>query len=215
MTVIRVLLADDHALVRAGIRALLEGMSGIEIAAEAGDGAEALRLVGEHKPDVALVNISMPRLNGLETLARVCAEHPRTRVIVVSAHSDPEYVHRAVRQGALGYLVKTAQASDLERAVRAAAQGRTWLSPEVSSALVDLVRSQTPPSPLDRLTTRQREVLQLVVEGASTKEIAARLGLSPKTIANHREQLMERLGVRGIPALVRCAIRLGILPPDP
>ena len=215
MTVIRVLVADDHALVRAGIRALLEAMNGVEIAGEAGDGAEALRLVGEHKPDVALLNISMPRLNGLETLARVCAEHPRTRVIVVSAHADPEYVHRAVRQGAVGYLVKTAQASDLERAVRAAAQGRTWLSPEVSWALVDLVRSQTPPSPLDRLTTRQREVLQLVVEGASTKEIAVRLGLSPKTIANHREQLMERLGVRGIPALVRCAMRLGILPPDP
>jgi DNA-binding NarL/FixJ family response regulator len=212
MSTVRVLIADDHGLVRSGIRALLERIPDVEIVGEAANGIEALRLIGEFRPDVALVNISMPELNGLETTERAVREHPRTRVLIFSMHADDEYVRRALHVGAAGYLVKTADRSELELAIRAVARGETWISPTVSTADVSaLSRDQAMAGPFESLTPRQREILQLIAEGNSTKEIASRLRLSPKTVESHRAQLMQRLGVRGIPALVRWAIRLRIV----
>jgi len=160
-----------------GIRSLLENLPGM-IVGKAADGQKAMRLIAELRPDVALVNISIPGLNGLEVTMRAVKQHPRTRIIVLSMHADEEYVRRALLAGASGYLLKSADLRELELAVR------------------------------------QREILQLVAEGHSTKQIAQRLHLSPKTVETHRTQLMERLGVRGVPALVRCAIRLGIVRPE-
>jgi DNA-binding NarL/FixJ family response regulator len=216
VTGVRVVLADDHALVRAGLRALIETMSGIEVVGEARDGREAVQRVGEHGPHVVLLNVSMPEMNGLEATRRIAAEHPRTKVLVLSMHADEEYVRRALAAGASGYLLKDSDRAELESALRAVARGEGWISPVASKAVANaLARGERPAGPFEVLTARQREVLQLVAEGRSTKEIASRLGLSPKTVDVHRSQLMLRLGVRGIPALVRAAIRLGVVPPEP
>jgi DNA-binding NarL/FixJ family response regulator len=210
---IRILLADDHALVRAGLRALINAMPGFEVIGEAEDGSEALRLIGELHPDVALVDISMPRLNGLEVVARASAEHPGTRVIMLSMHALEEYVHRALMAGAVGYLVKNADKGELEQALRCVARGQSWLSPSISKSVVDaLVRGERPAGgPFEILSPRQREILQLIAEGKSTKEIAAHLELSVKTVETHRTELMERLGIHGVAGLVRYAIRTGIV----
>jgi DNA-binding NarL/FixJ family response regulator len=211
---IRIVLADDHALVRAGIRALVERIPGLEVVAEAADGREAVALVAEHKPEVALINISMPELNGLEAVARIASAHPYTRVVMLSLHADEEYVRRALSHGASGYLVKSADAAELELAIRAASRGDVWLSPSVSRSVVrSMLEKAAPDEPFEILTPRQREVLQLVAEGKTSKDIADRLGLSVKTVESHRSQLMKRLGVTNIPALVRTAIRLGVVPP--
>jgi DNA-binding NarL/FixJ family response regulator len=211
---LRVLVADDHALVRKGIGALLERLDGVELVGEAANGREALRLVAERHPDVAFVNISMPELNGLETLSRLAKDQPRTRVVMLSMHADAEYVRRALALGASGYLLKDSELVELDLALRAVARGDVWLSPSVSKVVVEaLSRGEAPPEPFELLTSRQREILQLVAEGLSTKDIAVRLDLSVKTVEAHRSQLQLRLGVRGVPALVRCAIRLGIVRP--
>jgi DNA-binding NarL/FixJ family response regulator len=182
--------------------------------AEAADGREAVALVAEHKPEVALINISMPELNGLEAAARIASAHPRTKVVMLSLHADEEYVRRALAHGASGYLVKSADAAELELAIRAASRGDVWLSPSVSKSVVrSMLDKAAPDEPFEILTPRQREVLQLVAEGKTSKEIADRLGLSVKTVESHRAQLMKRLGVSNIPALVRTAIRLGVVPP--
>jgi DNA-binding NarL/FixJ family response regulator len=185
-------------------------MPGLTVAGEAVNGREALRLVAELRPEIALVNISMPELNGLELTQRIAATDSPTRVIVVSLHTEEEYVRRAFALGAAGYIVKSAAREELELAIRAVARGGTWLDPSISKAVVDaLVRGQVP-EPFELLTPRQREVLQLVAEGRSTKEIANALGLSGKTVETHRAQLMKRLGVDSVAGLVRAAIRLGI-----
>jgi DNA-binding NarL/FixJ family response regulator len=216
MTATRVLLADDHSLMRAGLRALLKEMQGVEVIGEAEDGAEALRLIGELYPDIALLDISMPGLNGLEVTARASKEYPRTRIIILSMHAYEEYVHRALVAGAAGYLLKNAEEGELELALRTVARGQTWLSPAISRTVVDaLSRGEKPaPGPFEILSARQREVLQLIAEGRSSKEMARQLHLSVKTVESHRTELMDRLGIHGIAGLVRYAIRTGIVHPE-
>ena len=216
MRPIRVLLADDHDLFRAGLRVLLQDLGGFEVVAEAGDGREALRLVGEHRPDVVLMDLMMPGLNGLEATARVAREYPGVRVLVLSMNAAEEFVLPAVRAGASGYVLKNARPDELDGAIRAVAQGETYLTPAVSGHLIDDYRRRTTDEAdsLDKLTPRQREVLQLVAEGHSTKEIARRLGVSVKTVETYRSQLMDALDIHDIAGLTRYAIRKGLVSPD-
>jgi DNA-binding NarL/FixJ family response regulator len=209
----RIVLADDHTLVRSGIRALLERMQGMDVVAEAANGVAAVAAVAEHDPDIALVNISMPELNGIEATRRIVNTHPRTRVIVMSLHTDQEYVRRAFLAGAVGYVAKSANREELELAIRAASRGSVWIDPAISQTVVDALIGGKDPGTFELLTPRQREVLKLIAEGASTKAIARRLGVSVKTIESHRAQLMKRLDVDGVAGLVRAAIRIGISDP--
>jgi DNA-binding NarL/FixJ family response regulator len=215
-TPIRVLLADDHALVRAGIRALVQNLAGVEVVAEAVDGREALALVKQHDPDVVLMDISMAGLNGLEAAARMAKDHPNTRVIILSAHSNEEYVCQALRAGAAGYLLKDAGTAELDLAVKAVARGETYLSPAVSKHVIaDYMRRVGGESgSLELLTPRQREILQLIAEGQTTKQIANTLHISVKTVETHRMQLMERLDIHDVPGLVRFAIRMRLVQPE-
>ncbi len=222
MKTIRVLLADDHTLVRAGLRMLLQQMSGVQIVGEAGDGREALQLSKTSQPDIILMDLSMPRLNGLEATARVTRACPQVRVIILSMYDTPDYVVQALRVGAAGYLLKDAATAELELAIRAVARGETYLSAAVSKPVItDYVRRLSgkgrrgggETSPAKPLTSRQREILQLIAEGRTTKEIATLLQLSPNTVETHRRRLMARLGVHDIAGLVRAAIRLGVIPP--
>jgi len=212
MSSLRVLLADDHALVRAGMRALLAELPGIEVVAETGDGREALRLVRERKPDIALLDISMPELNGLEVVGRIARDHPNTRAIILSMHGDDESVRRALVAGAAGYLLKNSDRRELELALRAVARGDTWLSPSLTKRVVATYMQGASPDAV--LTPRQREVLQLVAEGHSNKEIASRLNVALKTVETHRTELMDRLGIHGVASLVRYAIQVGLVRPE-
>lgn len=216
MRPIRVLLADDHDLFRAGLRVLLQDLGGIEVVAEAGDGREALRLAGELRPDVVLMDLMMPGLNGLEATARMARDFPGVRVLVLSMNAAEEFVLPAVRAGASGYILKNARPAELEQAIRAVARGETYLTPAVSGHLIDDYRRRTPgeAGSLDKLSPRQREVLQLVAEGHSSKEIARRLGVSAKTVETYRSQLMDALDIHDIAGLTRYAIRKGLVSPD-
>lgn len=209
----RVLLADDHTLVRAGLRALLDGIPDLTVVAETGDGREALDLIGTHRPDVALLDITMPGLNGLEVATRAGEVSPRTRILVLSMHAAPAYVAQALRAGVAGYLLKDAAAAELAVAIAAVARGESYLSPAISKQVVDgFLRGAVPAEdPLAALTPRQREILQLIAEGRSTKQIASDLDVSVKTVETHRAQLMERLDIHDVPGLVRFAIRSGIV----
>jgi len=216
MTPIRVMLADDHALFRAGIRSLLDTIEGVEIVGEARDGHEALRLVAERRPDVLLLDVALPQLNGIEVAERL-RDTPGTRVLILSMFANEEYVLRSLRAGAAGYLLKDSTVVELASALRSVADGGSYLSPAVSghdlAAYVRRVGDEgVPPEPA--LTPRQREVLQLIAEGHGTKEIASRLSLSAKTVETHRAQLMERLGIHDVAGLVRYAIRAGIVSAD-
>lgn len=216
MKAIRVLLADDHRLFRAGLRKLLQGFEGVEVVAEATDGHEAFRLAAEHRPHVLLMDIAMPGLNGVDATARIAKELPQTRVIMLSMHASEEYVLRALRAGASGYLLKDAGPAELESAVRTVARGDAYLSPTVSRHVVDdyARRVSSEAGPLERLTPRQREILQLLAEGHPTKAIAGKLNLSVKTVETHRAQLMDRLDVHDVAGLVRFAIRTGLVRPE-
>ncbi|HWW93563.1 MAG TPA: response regulator transcription factor [Vicinamibacteria bacterium] len=216
MTPIRILLADDHTLVRAGIHGLLQGLPGVEVVGEAGDGQEALRLADALRPDVVLMDVGMPGLNGLEVAGRLATLDASIRVIILSMHTSEEYVLRALRAGCAGYLLKASAVAELEVAVRAVARGESYLSPAVSKRVVDDYVSRTggATDPLDALTPRQREILQLAAEGHSSKEIAERLGVSYRTVEAHRAQLMERLGVHDLAGLVRFAVRVGLIRPE-
>jgi DNA-binding NarL/FixJ family response regulator len=216
MTPIRVLLADDHTLVRAGIQGLLQGLPGVEVVGEAGDGQEALRLAEALRPDVVLMDVGMPGLNGLEVAGRLATLDASIRIIILSMHTSEEYVLRALRAGCAGYLLKASAVAELEVAVRAVARGESYLSPAVSKRVVDDYVSRTggATDPLDALTPRQREILQLAAEGHSSKEIAERLGVSYRTVEAHRAQLMERLGVHDLAGLVRFAVRVGLIRPE-
>jgi len=220
---VRILLVEDHNLVRAGIRALLESLPATEVVGDAGDGREALRLVESLKPDVVFMDIGMPGMNGLEATARIAKDFPAVRVVILSMHATEEYVMQAMRAGAIGYLLKDAGISELELAVKAASRGETYLSPAVSKHVIDeylrsvsgsLNRSSAESSPFERLTPRQREILQLIAEGHTTQDIARILSISLKTVETHRAQLMERLGIYDVPGLVRYAIRMGLVSPD-
>jgi DNA-binding NarL/FixJ family response regulator len=213
---LRLLLADDHVLVRAGIRSLLGTLPGVEVIAEARDGNETLGLVETLRPDIVLMDIAMPGLNGLEATDRITRDYPKTRVIILSMHVSEEYGARALRAGASGYLPKDADVRELELAIGAVARGGTYLSPAVSTHVLADYRRRLAEAPdaLARLSPRQREVLQLLAEGSSTKEIAFRLKLSIKTVETHRAQIMERLDIRDLAGLVRFAVRTGLVTPD-
>jgi DNA-binding NarL/FixJ family response regulator len=213
---IRVLLVDDHTLVRAGLRGLLEGIEGVEVVGEAGDGHDAVRLSDELHPDVVLLDVGMPGLNGLDAASRMIGADATIRVLILSMHTSEEYVLRALRAGCAGYLLKRSAVPELEVAVRAVARGEMYLSPAVSKQVVDDYVGRTGGSadPLEALTPRQREILQLVAEGHTSKQIAERLGLSFKTVEAHRAQIMERLGLEDVTGLVRFAVRVGLVIPE-
>jgi DNA-binding NarL/FixJ family response regulator len=211
---IRVLLADDHTLVRAGIRALLEKLPGMEVAGEASDGREVLELIKAQPPDVVLMDISMPGLNGLQALARITRDFPHVRVIIFSMHPNDEYVLQALKSGAAGYLLKRAAIAEVAAALKSVVGGEIYLSREISSRFLkkfplhQIARST---SPLEQLTSRQREILQLLAEGQTTKAIASILKVSDKTVEYHRAKLMARLNIFDIPGLVRFALRTGLV----
>ena len=211
MTTTRIILADDHTLVRAGIRALLEPLPYVEVVAEAGDGHEVLRLVEEHQPDLVLMDIAMEGLNGLEAAEQISRDFPAVGVIILSMYSSEEYVMHAMRAGAVGYMLKDSTTAELEFAVQAVRRGETYLSPAVSKHVVEYIqRTSGEGSLLEQLTPRQRQILQLIAEGKSTQGIALALGISAKTVETHRSQLMERLDIHDVAGLVRYAIRSGV-----
>ena len=215
MPALRVLLADDHALVRAGMRSLLRDIEGVEVVGEAADGAQALALAERERPDVVLLDIAMKGMNGLEAAARFRELHPGIKVIILSMHASEEYVLQALRAGAAAYLIKDSATAELEIALRSVMRGETYLSPAISRQVVEgYVQRVGAGAGEDPLTPRQREVLRRIAEGRSTKEIAFDLGLSVKTVETHRAQIMERVGIRDVAGLVRYAMRTGLVPPE-
>jgi DNA-binding NarL/FixJ family response regulator len=210
-----IVLADDHTVVRAGLRALLEGgQSGFHVVGEAADGLEAVQLVERQKPDVLVVDVMMPGLNGIEVTRQVRQRVPQTRVVVLSMHASEPYVLEALRHGASGYVLKDASSEQLVQAVREVAEGRPYLSPPLSERAIAAYVERAQPAALDPyelLTTREREVLQLAAEGLSNTEIAQRLTLSPRTVEMHRGNLMRKLDLQSQTDLVRFAIRHGII----
>jgi DNA-binding NarL/FixJ family response regulator len=213
VTRVRVLLAEDHGLVRAGIRSLLEQMPDVDVIGEADNGRVALRLIESFRPDIVLMDVGMPEMNGLEATRRITADFPAVSVLILSMHANPEYVIQALRAGAKGYLIKGASVEELQLAVRALQRGETFLSPTISGPVVAdyLHYAGAYQLPIDRLTPRQREVLQLVVEGKTTKEIAVMLDVGVKTVETHRAKLMESLDIHDIAGLIRYAIRSGMV----
>jgi DNA-binding NarL/FixJ family response regulator len=215
MNPIRVLLADDHTLFRAGIRSLLNELDAVEVVGEASDGLAALQLIEEQRPDIALLDIGMAGLNGLEVAARLAAAASPVRIIVLSMHANEEYVLQALRAAAAGYVLKDADTVELGLALKAAMRGETYLSPAVSRQVVaSYVQRTGTDDLLAPLSERQRETLRLIAEGRSTQEIAAQLQISVKTVEKHRAQLMERLDIHDVAGLVRFAIRARLISPD-
>jgi len=212
----RVLLADDHSLIRIGVRTLVEQLGGMEVVGEASDGRMALEMIKKHSPDLVLMDIGMAGMNGLEATARVTKDFPGVKVIILSMHATEEYVWQALRAGACGYLLKDSGLSELELAINAVMKGEMYLTPTVNKKVVMdyMERLDTDQTPIERLTRRQREILQLIAEGNTVKEIAWELNLSAKTIETHRSQLMDRLDIHDVAGLVRYAMRMGIIEPD-
>ena len=216
MNKVRVLLVEDHTLVRAGFRALLEKLEGIQVIGEASNGRDALKISRGMEPEVVLMDIAMPEMNGLEATSRMRQECPGTKVLMLSMYTNEEYLKEALRAGAAGYLLKDADRAELELAIKTVCRGETYLTPAVAKFTLDAYCRQddAQSGPLGRLTARQREILQLIAEGCSTKQIAQRLDLSVKTVETHRAQLMERLEIHDVPGLVRLAIRTGLVRSD-
>ena len=207
---IRILLADDHAVVRQGFRMILSAQPDMEIVGEAGNGREAVTLAEQFKPDVVVMDVAMPELNGIEATRRLALSAPHTRVVALSMHKDSVYVREILRAGARGYLLKDSVAADLVHAVRAVASGEGYLSPAVSNAVLDDYRRHVT-NPIDLLTSREREVLQMLAEGKTNKEIAGVLNLSVYTVDAHRGRIMEKLNLHSINELVRFAVRNGLI----
>jgi DNA-binding NarL/FixJ family response regulator len=213
--VISALIADDHGVVREGLRRLLELEPDIKVCAEAGDGRETLELVEKHKPNLVILDITMPKLGGLETLERLRSEHPDVKVILLSMHGDPPLVQSAVTLGADGYLLKSGRAGEVVAAVRAVMKGGSYFSPPVAREIVEQARSprKDAAEPFSTLSAREREVLHMIADGLSAKEIAGDLGISTKTVEAHRTSLMRKLGARKATELVRYALRHGLVEP--
>lgn len=216
MKPLRVVLADDHTLVRSGIRSLLERVPAVEVVAEADSGERALELVGSHRPDLVFADIAMKGMTGIELTARAAAEFPAVKIVILSMHSGEGYVAQALRAGAVGYLLKDSAAVELDRAIEAVIRNETYLSPAISRTVIAGYLARFTGGAHDAslaLTPRQREVLALVASGKSTKEIAGTLNISAKTVESHRIQLMERLDIHTVPGLVRYAAHAGLIPP--
>jgi len=209
--VYRLLIADDHAIVRDGLRAILKD-EGFEVVGEASDGLEAIRLCEELGPDIAVVDISMPLLNGIDSARQILKVSPKTKIVVLSMHTEKRYVLACLRAGIVGYVTKSTSGSSLIQAIDAARKGEIYLSPGVSRDVVDayLVKDDSPPDPL---SIREREVLQLIAEGKNVKEIGGILGISTKTAESHRTNIMKKLNIHEIVGLIRYAIREGIVGP--
>lgn len=208
---IRVLLADDHLIVRQGLKALLE-VEGLSIVGEATQGRDAIALAAAEKPDVAVLDISMPIMNGLDAAAEIRKVSPQTKIILLTVHDAAQYVARALKTGIRGYVLKTQGGRDLVHAVRQVCKGEVYLSPGISRAVVDAYLSKEEPES-EPISPRERQVIQLIGEGKSTKEIAAVLGISIKTVESHRVRLMRKLDIHEVASLVRYAIRSGLVEP--
>ena len=212
---IRILLADDHTVVRDGLRALLEKQPDMTVVAEASDGRDSIRLAEEQSPDVVVMDIGMPSLNGIEATRRILAANPRTAVVMLSMHQDESYVLRSLKAGAKGYLLKDSLRGDVIDAIRAVAQGRSFLTRKVRLMLQeDYVRqmeSRGLEDSYDLLTDREREVLHMVAEGKSNKEVAGSLNISPTTVETHRSHILQKLGIHSVPELILYAVRKGIV----
>lgn len=212
---IRILLADDHTIVRGGLRMLLEREPGFSVVAEASDGREAIELADHRAPDVAVLDIAMPNLNGIEAARQITARNSAIRVIVLSMHSDEGYVLRALKAGARGYLLKDAPETDLIAAVRAVHQDKAYFSPAISKMMVEdyirQLREKNAEDTYELLTAREREILQLLAEGRSNKEVATRLRLSVYTVETHRGNILQKLNLHGTPELILYAVRKGVI----
>src|SRR5947207_7741818 len=204
----RVLLADDHVLVRAGLRALLAQLPMVSEIYEAGDGREAIAIVHEKRPDVTLMDVAMPIMNGFEAMSRILKEKPETRVVILSMYEDEEFVWRALRLGAAGYVAKSSAVAKLEAALHAVENGEVYISPALrTTASQEQAKKRGETDPQNRLTPRQREILQLIAEGMTSRQIAESLKIHIKTVESHRMHLMKRLGIHDVAGLVRYAIR--------
>lgn len=217
-TTVRILLADDHGLVRAGLKSVVDELAEIEVVGEAKDGVQALEMVERLLPTIALLDISMPGMTGLEVLKQVRARFPQIKVILLSMYDNSEYVSEAIQSGAVGYLIKDGAEDELAFAIKAVMRGDVYLSPSISRQLANVFAQRTEVlaagSGSGALTTRQTEVLCLIAKGQSSKGVARHLNLSVKTIETHRAQIMERLGIRDVAGLVRYAIRNGLVSKD-
>lgn len=212
---LRLVLADDHTMMRSGLRLLLEREPGFMVVGEASDGREAIEVTDAQTPDVVVMDVAMPNLNGIEAARRITNSHPNTAVIILSMHSDESYVLRALNAGARGYLLKDSAESDLISAVRAVSEGKAFFSPAISKLLVEdyvrQLRQRGVEDSYELLTPRERELVQLLAEGKTTKEIAANLNLSPHTVETHRSNVMRKLNLNSLPELILYAVRKGVI----
>jgi two-component system, NarL family, response regulator NreC len=212
---IRIVLADDHTIIRSGLRLLLEQQPDFKVVAEASDGRQAVQLVAKHHPNVVVLDIGMPELNGIEATRQIVAQDPHPDVVILSMHSDESYVLRALKAGARAYILKNAAEADLIRAVQAVSEGKSFFSPVISKMLLEdyvrQVREKEVEDSYDLLTPREREILQLIAEGKTNKEMATILGLSPHTIETHRGNILEKLNLHSVPELILYAVRKGII----
>jgi DNA-binding NarL/FixJ family response regulator len=207
----RIVLADDHVLVREGLKSLLE-REHFQVMAEASDGQEAVKLIETHHPDIAILDISMPTLNGIDAARSITRSAPKTKVILLTQHEEEQYIHEALEAGVKGYVLKNQVANDLIQAIRQVGRGEFYLSPGISRAVMEAFRNKSE-RPADPLTARERQVLQLIAEGKSTKDTASVLGISVKTAESHRMRLMQKLDIHETASLVRYAVRRGLIQP--